>query len=129
MKLKTVLAVAFLGLGTLACGGVGGSSDPLSYMPEAAITEPWTKMSLPVSGGKVTMSDAKMITVMYSGSHVDGKLGEYTKSIEGQGFKKSMDVGSDPSTKSAIFEKNGKNLTLTVTTAADITTVALSRQE
>lgn len=130
MKLKTVLAVAFLGLGTLACGGVGGSSDPMSYIPEATLTEPWTKMNLPVSGGKVTMSDAKMVTVMYSGNHVDEKLGSYTKAVEGQGFKKEMDVGSDPSTKSAIFDKGGKKLTLTVTNAAtDFTTVSLARQD
>ncbi len=129
MKLKTVLAVAFIGLGTLACAGVGGAPDPLSYMTEVPVTEPWTKMSLPLDGGKVTMSDARMITVMYSGNKVDGKLGEYTKSIEGQGFKKEMDVGSDASTKSAIFDKGGKKLTLTVTTAADITTVAMSRQD
>ena len=129
MKLKTVFAVACLALATLACGGVGGTPDPLSYIPEATMTDPWTKMKLPVEGGKVTMSEARMISIMYSGSKVDAKVGDYQKAIEGQGFKKELDVSGDPSSKSIIFDKGGKKLTLTVTTAADITTVSLVRAE
>ena len=114
----------------MACSGMmGGASDPLSYMPSAAITEPWSKMSLPLDGGKVTMSDAKLITVMYSGSHVDAKLAAYEKAVLAASFTKQMDVGSDASTKSIIFDKGGKHLTLTVTTAADITTVSMSRMD
>lgn len=130
MKLKTLFTVAFLGLGTLACGGMGGgANDPLSYMPTATITEPWSGMNLPIGDGKVTMSESNMLTVMYNGNKVDAKLGDYQKSVEGKGFKKEMDVSGDPSTRSVIFDKDGKKLTLTVTTAADITTVSLSKQD
>ncbi len=125
MKFKTLVAVGFLALGTLACGGLTASSDPLIYMPEATLVEPWTKMNLPLDGGKVTQSDNKMVTVMYAGSKVDEKVTAYTGAVEKHGFKKEMDVSGDPSTKSVIFDNGGKKMTLTVTTAADLTTVSL----
>jgi hypothetical protein len=125
VKFRTLVAVGFLALGTLGCAGVMPSNDPLSYVPEATLTEPWSRMDLPISGGKVTQSDDKMVTVMYSGAKVDEKLAAFTAPVEKAGFKKEMDVSGDPSTKSVIFDKGGKKLTLTVTTAADITTVSL----
>jgi hypothetical protein len=124
VKLVNLVAVGFLAVGTLACSGMM-PSDPLSYMPEASLVDPWAKMGLPLDGGKVTQCDDKMVTVMYSGSKVDDRLAAFTSAIEKKGFKKEMDVSGDPSTKSAIFAEGDKKLTLTVTTGADLTTVSL----
>jgi hypothetical protein len=130
MRLKTAVCVAFLGLSTLACSGMtggGGASDPLAYVPEAKITEPWTKLNLPIDNGKVSMSDKTNLTVMYSGEDVSGKVAAYGGAIEKAGFAKQSEPSTQPSARSVLYGKNNGTLALTVTSAAGLTTVTLTR--
>ncbi len=121
------MATVLLGVGSLACSGLMPATDPISLMPEAALVDPWAKLGLPLEGGKVTHCDGQLVAIVYPGAQVDAKLAAYTAVVEAAGFVKELDVSGDPSTKSVVFARKDKKLTLTVVNAADLTTVSLAK--
>lgn len=124
MKLKTLVCVGALALGTLACGG--GSVDLSEY--SVAMTAPWDGMDLPTSDGNVIYSDDATLSLNYNDSpDAEALAKEYSAAIEKKGWTKDID-SSIAGAVSVNFKKDGKTLVLNVASApaVGITTVSMT---
>jgi hypothetical protein len=107
-----------------------GGGSGVDAIPEVKLVEPWSRMNAPLTGGKVTASDDRLTTVVYDGAQVDAQYTAWKSCVDANGFELESEVASDASSKTAIYGKKGKRkLTLTVQSAADVTTVTLARAE
>ncbi|MBT3223146.1 MAG: hypothetical protein HN348_29075 [Proteobacteria bacterium] len=124
MKLKTLVCVGALALGTLACGG--GPVDMSSYSVD--MTAPWDGMDLPTSDGSVIYSDDTTLSLNYDdGADAAALAKEYTGAIEKQGWTKDIESATDD-VVSVNFKKDGKTLVFNVASvpALGMTTVSLT---
>ncbi|MBN2800671.1 MAG: hypothetical protein JXX28_16125 [Deltaproteobacteria bacterium] len=125
MKLRTVLAASFFALATLACGGGTSSMDgDYTFDYTVDLTSPWTEMSLPLDDGKVILSADSSVAINYA-RPVSEMQEIYTSYVKAQGYSETY---SDDSmgTFTAIYEKDGKNLTLVVMESVGQTTVSMT---
>lgn len=123
MKFRTALCVAFLGLSALACGGGGSAS---SYDYSVSLTEPWTGMSLPTSGGSVIYSDSYTMSAMYDGGSAATLGGDYDKAIQAAGWSQTFKT-DDATTFTATYSKGTETMTLAASDFAGSVTVSVSK--
>ena len=117
-----ILLLGLLGIGTsLACGGVGDIS-----IPSAELTEPWTKMNLPIGDGTVIASNDTTLSVQYDGEKVAEIADKYIAAIEKAKFKKQNESKGD--TVAVVFKGKKGTCNLAVTTAMGNTIVGMTMQ-
>ncbi len=118
-----ILLLGLFGIGTsLACGGMGDIS-----LPSADLTDPWKGMDMPIDDGTVLYSDASTLSVQYTGNKVKEVAPKFIKAFEKAGFKKQNESESGD-TIAVVFQKDGKNCSVAITTAMGNTMVAASIQ-
>jgi hypothetical protein len=83
MKLRTMFAVAALGLASLACGGGGGSGGAGGYsLPTVAMCSPFTDLSLPVDDGNVISCSENAVSIQYSSGDKKALFDKYYDAIK-----------------------------------------------
>jgi hypothetical protein len=126
MRVRTALATALLSMSLLAC--MGGDEE-LTAIGPVELTEPWAEMQLPAEEGVVQMSDARKLSVGYTGKSVLEVTETWYNAVQRVGFVQTAieaDGTMDDDLNHGRFADAERQLTVTVTKGAEQVVVILT---
>ena len=127
MKRRTATAILFACLSGLAC--LGGDDQATAPLGPVEVTEPWADMGLPVEEGFVSMSDARTLSVRFTGKTVEELTGQWYQSVERTGYVRTApeaDGKLDDDLNHGIFNDAESQVTVAVVQGVEDVVVILT---
>jgi len=104
--------------------GEYGPPKGISY--RVKLGRPWSKMTLPIGKGSVTVSQSDSLVVMYGGGPIKPLMERWEKAFEQAGFEVTMMYDSDRAC-TRILEKKSQKFTVSTVPAQDNVLVSISQ--
>lgn len=110
MKIRTILAVAALGLFSLACGGssdMGGGGAGYS-LPSVAMCAPFSDLSLPVDDGNVISCSENAVSIQYNSGDKKALFDKHYNAIKAKASNEIVAPTESSGTWTAVLQDGNK---------------------
>jgi hypothetical protein len=122
VAVRVLLIVALLG-GLTACGLF--TEEQPHYTAQVELTEPWSKLALPLDGATVTFSDRETVSLHHTQGDVPALAASYRQSLQAAGWALEHD-GSAGEIVSQTWTRGEQSLSFTVQSQGGVRVASLA---